>query len=84
MTSATRWRISLDSGGRISIRKLIVDVGCTIGHNTAARGSKPFPSAEVHGLDVASRRALQYGHARAEALGVAIHFGKPLCDCAAL
>jgi len=57
---------------------LIVDVGCTIGHNTLP-WKQAFPVAEVHGLDAAAP-CLQYGHARAEALGVEIHFRQALCD----
>ena len=57
---------------------LIVDVGCTIGHNTLP-WKQTFPDAEVHGLDAATP-CLQYGHARAEALGVGIHFRQALCD----
>ena len=57
---------------------LIVDVGCTIGHNTLP-WKQAFPNAEVHGLDAAAP-CLQYGHARAEALGVEIHFRQALCD----
>jgi ubiquinone/menaquinone biosynthesis C-methylase UbiE len=58
--------------------KLIVDVGCTIGHNTVP-WKQTFPEAEVHGLDAASP-CLQYGHARAEAMGVPIAFKQALCD----
>ena len=58
--------------------KLIVDVGCTIGHNTVP-WKQTFPEAEVHGLDAASP-CLQYGHARAEAMGVPIAFKQVLCD----
>ena len=57
---------------------LIVDVGCTVGHNTLP-WKQAFPNAEVHGLDTAAP-CLQYGHARAEALGVGIHFRQALCD----
>ena len=57
---------------------LIVDVGCTIGHNTLP-WKQAFPYAEVHGLDAAAP-CLQYGHARAEALGVEIHFRQALCE----
>ena len=57
---------------------LIVDVGCTIGHNTLP-WKQAFPNAEVHGLDAAAP-CLQYGHARAETLGVGIHFRQALCD----
>ena len=57
---------------------LIVDVGCTIGHNTLP-WKQAFPDAEVQGLDAAAP-CLQYGHARAEALGVGVHFRQALCD----
>lgn len=50
----------------------IVDVGCTIGHNTCA-WKRTFPEAEVTGIDVAPA-CLRYGHARAEAQGTAVHF----------
>ena len=58
--------------------ELIVDVGCTIGHNTLP-WKQAFPDAEVHGLDIASS-CLKYGHARAEAFGVPIHFRQAGCD----
>ena len=58
--------------------KLVVDVGCTIGHNTVP-WKQTFPEAEVHGLDAAPS-CLQYGHARAEGMGIAIHFRQALCD----
>ena len=57
---------------------LIVDVGCTIGHNTLP-WKEAFPEAEVHGLDIAAS-CLRYAHARAEALGRAIHFRQVSCD----
>jgi ubiquinone/menaquinone biosynthesis C-methylase UbiE len=50
----------------------ILDLGCTIGHNTGA-WKDHFPEAEVHGIDVAAP-CLRYGHARAQAQGRAIHF----------
>jgi ubiquinone/menaquinone biosynthesis C-methylase UbiE len=58
--------------------QLIVDVGCTIGHNTVP-WKQTFSVAEVHGLDAAPP-CLQYGHARAEAMGVPIHFRQALCN----
>ena len=58
--------------------QLIVDVGCTIGHNTLP-WKQTFPNADVHGLDVAPS-CLQYGHARAEAFGVPIHFRQASCE----
>ena len=50
----------------------ILDLGCTIGHNTGSWKDQ-FPRAEVHGIDVAAP-CLRYAHARAEAQGRAIHF----------
>jgi ubiquinone/menaquinone biosynthesis C-methylase UbiE len=52
--------------------KTIIDVGCTIGHNTCA-WKQSFPDAHVTGLDVAPA-SLRYAHARAEAQGTAIDF----------
>lgn len=50
----------------------ILDVGCTIGHNTVP-WAQVYPGAEVHAIDVAAP-VLRYGHARAQALGAAVHF----------
>jgi len=50
----------------------ILDVGCTIGHNTCA-WKRTYPDADVTGIDVAPA-CLRYGHARAELQGVKIHF----------
>ena len=50
----------------------ILDAGCTIGHNTLP-WKQVFPQAEVHGIDVAAP-CLRYAHARAEAMGVEVHF----------
>ena len=50
----------------------IVDLGCTIGGSTVPYAER-FPDAEVHGVDVAAP-SLRYAHARAEYLGVAVHF----------
>ena len=52
--------------------KRILDLGCTIGHNTVP-WAKEYPDAEVHGIDVAAP-CLRYGYARARANGVNIHF----------
>ncbi len=52
--------------------KKILDLGCTIGHNTGAWKDK-FPEAEVHAIDVAAP-CLRYAHARAQAQGREIHF----------
>lgn len=50
----------------------ILDAGCTIGHNTLP-WAQTFPEAEVTGIDVAAP-VLRYGHARAESLGIPVHF----------
>lgn len=50
----------------------IIDVGCTIGHNTLP-WKQTFPSARVYGLDLAAE-CLQYAHGRAEAMGIEAHF----------
>jgi ubiquinone/menaquinone biosynthesis C-methylase UbiE len=50
----------------------IVDVGCTIGHNTVP-WKQTFPDAEVHGIDIAAP-CLSYAHARAQSMGISIHF----------
>ena len=54
--------------------KRILDVGCTVGHSTLA-WKRAFPDAEVYGIDVAAP-VVRYAHARAEDLGVAIHFSQ--------
>lgn len=50
----------------------IIDVGCTIGHNTLP-WKETFPDAEVHGLDIAGP-CLSYAHARAQSMGIEVHF----------
>jgi len=50
----------------------ILDLGCTIGHNTCA-WKRTFPEAEVTGIDVAPA-SLRYAHARAQEQGVPVHF----------
>lgn len=50
----------------------ILDAGCTIGHNTLP-WAQTFPDAEVTAIDVAAP-VLRYGHARAESMGVPVHF----------
>jgi ubiquinone/menaquinone biosynthesis C-methylase UbiE len=71
-----------DIGGSISMfiknkyskfaPKRILDMGCTIGHNTVP-WAKMYPKAEVHGIDVGAP-VVRYGHARAQAAGVPVHF----------
>lgn len=50
----------------------ILDMGCTIGHNTLA-WAKAFPEAKVTGIDVAAP-CLRYAHARAGAQDISAHF----------
>jgi ubiquinone/menaquinone biosynthesis C-methylase UbiE len=50
----------------------ILEMGCTVGH-TLLPFKQCFPEAEVIGIDVAAP-CLRYGHARAAALGVDVHF----------
>lgn len=50
----------------------ILDVGCTIGHNTCA-WKETYPEAQVTGIDVAAP-CLEYGHARAVMQGNAVDF----------
>ncbi|MDA1057991.1 MAG: class I SAM-dependent methyltransferase [Proteobacteria bacterium] len=52
----------------------ILDMGCSVGQATTAF-PKHFPDAEVHAIDVAAP-LLRYGHARAEGLGLGIHFSQ--------
>ncbi len=50
----------------------ILDVGCTIGHNTIP-WKKAYPEADVHAVDV-SAPGLIYGAARASMQGADVHF----------
>ena len=52
----------------------ILDMGCAIGNSTLPWATA-FPDAEVHAIDVAAP-CLRYGHARAEDLGVCVHFNQ--------
>ena len=54
--------------------KRILDLGCAVGHSTIPY-AEAFPGAEVHAVDVAAPM-LRYAHARAEDLGVAVHFSQ--------
>lgn len=58
----------------------ILDLGCSAGAASAAYAWR-YPQAEVHALDIGAGM-LRYAHARAEALGVAVHFHQ--MDAAAL
>lgn len=57
----------------------ILDMGCAIGNSTL-EWKRAFPKAEVHGLDVGAP-VLRYAHARAEALGTAVHFSQQNAEC---
>jgi ubiquinone/menaquinone biosynthesis C-methylase UbiE len=50
----------------------ILDLGCTIGHNTGS-WKDTYPEAQVRGIDVAAP-CLRYAHARAAAQGRAVQF----------
>lgn len=52
----------------------ILDMGCSIAAS-AIPVAQAFPEAEFHAIDVAAP-FLRYGHARAESLGVAVHFSQ--------
>ena len=52
----------------------IIELGCTVGHSITAYRRR-YPDAEIHGIDI-SAPLLRYAHARAESLGVAIHFSQ--------
>jgi SAM-dependent methyltransferase len=52
--------------------KRILDIGCSAGAASAAYAAH-YPDAEVHALDIGAGM-LRYAHARAESLGVAVHF----------
>lgn len=54
--------------------KRILELGCTIGHSTLPL-KMAWPDAEVHAID-ACAPVLRYAHARAEDLGVEIHFSQ--------
>lgn len=57
----------------------ILDCGCTIGHNSVP-WAQCFPDAQVHAIDVAAA-SLRYGRARAQSLGVPIHFHQMNATC---
>jgi SAM-dependent methyltransferase len=54
--------------------KRILDLGCGPGFSTLP-WKKLYPEAEVHGLDI-SAPMVRYAHARAESMGVAVHFSQ--------
>lgn len=52
----------------------ILDLGCAIGNSTLP-WARAYPSARVDAIDIAAPQ-LRHGHARAESLGVAVHFSQ--------
>ena len=52
----------------------ILEMGCTVG-NSIIPYATAFPEAEIHAIDVAAP-CLRYAHARAEAMGAAIHLSQ--------
>lgn len=55
----------------------ILDMGCSAGSASVPYAFE-FPDAEVHAIDVGAGM-LRYAHARAEALGAAVHFHQRDC-----
>lgn len=52
--------------------KKILDVGCTVGHNSVS-WAKTFPDAQVHAIDV-SAPLLRYANARAQSQATPVHY----------
>ena len=54
------------------IPRKILDVGCSAGSSSVPY-AEAYPDTEIHAIDVAPGM-LRYAHARAEAMGAAVHF----------
>ncbi|MBA2934802.1 class I SAM-dependent methyltransferase [Sphingomonas sp. CGMCC 1.13654] len=54
--------------------KRILDMGCGPGFSTLP-WKQAYPDAEVHGIDIGAP-TIRYAHARAESLGVPVHFSQ--------
>lgn len=54
--------------------KRILDMGCSVGNSTLPY-ARAFPKAEIQGIDVGAPM-LRYAHARAESVGVAVHYSQ--------
>jgi ubiquinone/menaquinone biosynthesis C-methylase UbiE len=52
----------------------LLDLGCTVGGNLLPY-LEVFPDCEAHGIDVCAP-LLRYAHARAESLGIAVHYSQ--------
>lgn len=57
----------------------VLDMGCTVGHSTLAIASY-FPEAETHAIDVGAGM-MRYAHARAERIGIPVHFSQQNAEC---
>ena len=53
----------------------VLDLGCTVGHSTLPYVDAFGGNTDVHAVDV-SAPCLRYGHARAVAMGKAVHFSQ--------
>ena len=60
----------------------VLDMGCGIG-NTTLPFVETWPGTVATGIDL-SAPALRYAHARAESLGVAVHFHQASAECTGL
>jgi SAM-dependent methyltransferase len=56
----------------------LLDMGCTVGGNLLPY-LEVFPRCEAYGIDVCAP-LLRYAHARAESLGVAVHYSQQSAD----
>lgn len=54
--------------------KRILDMGCSVGHSTIPY-KLIWPDAEVYGIEIGAPM-LRYAHARAESLGIPIHYSQ--------
>ncbi|MCX8231266.1 MAG: class I SAM-dependent methyltransferase [Alphaproteobacteria bacterium] len=52
----------------------VLDVGCAVGHGSVAL-AETLPGADIHAIDVGAPM-LRYAHARAESMGVAVHYAQ--------
>jgi len=59
--------------------KRILDIGCSVGHSTCAIASY-FQESETHACDVGAGM-MRYAHARAEGLGIPVHFSQQNAEC---
>jgi len=54
--------------------KRVLDMGCGCGFSTVPF-KQAYPDAEVHGIDIGAPM-VRYAHARAESMGIAIHYSQ--------